>query len=682
MADFRKWFMVVAVVLLAAASASAANWTLPCATIAATPTIIRTGGITEYIGEIDLACDSSSLTPIGDQVQINFTLTVNSTVTNSVSSGFTMAGAIVQRTSQPHRIFSAVQGNVTDSFPGHNNALFYANVTVPTGTTFGVRFINVRVAATALTSTPTNFQGLVEVVAVLAGQSSQAGGINVSAGQQPPSGMVVAYIQPTMTFAVTDCVGLPGPATIPLQQCVDYGLNGPQFPGRQRSPVFGVTFKETINNVWAFKNVIDEDGATVPDFEPGGTQFNGFTGPPTPTQICDTDHMGIGDVSVMADSFPPTPPCTPNAWVSNGSRLVATFAISDPRLVGKIHIWVSTEATNSTTGASALLATIHSPAGKGAIDYPDSGPTVNCSAGNGPKGYWVELPDAGVETAAWELTSENGSIQDDLTFGVAITYNEEGLPSLPVGSAYSPLTISGTMGPIDLTTPAPVSLAAEPVVRFNLPPTQSPVTVQIDHCVTNLLFPYVTDVFGYQTGFAISNTSLDTAWNLDPVVAAANPLWGTVDNPMPYNTTPQAGTCNLYLFGSTAAVSQANLPPPAGVSTPITPVKVFAVATANVAAGQTFADTIDNVFGVVSGDVSNEITGYIIARCEFQFAHGYAFIVTPGGQPQSYLALIIPDRNILNPDPLPGTGFTSTPIRIAQPFSNAIFDEQGEMLAE
>ena len=65
-----------------------------------------------------------------------------------------------------------------------------------------------------------------------------------------------------------------------------------------------------------------------------------------------------------------------------------------------------------------------------------------------------------------------------------------------------------------------------------------------------------------------------------------------------------------------------------------------------------------------------------------QFGHGYAYLVDPSGRPQGYLALIIPDRNILNGDLSSPTGYTSTPIRVAQPFTNAIFDEQGEVLSQ
>jgi len=280
---------------------------------------------------------------------------------------------------------------------------------------------------------------------------------------------------------------------------------------------------------------------------------------------------------------------------------------------------------------------------------------------------------------------------DILTFAWAITTEEGSLPSLPAGSTFTPVTITGNIGPIStlasaaqlVSTHVPATDAAVP--RFAHTPSTSPVNIVVDHCVTNLLFPYVTNVVGFETGIAISNTSLDTAWNLvnpppttlTAAIGAGGVLanFGTAAEPMPYNTTPQAGPCNLYLFGSASAVNMG--------TTTASPVQAIASATTpSVSAGQVFADTMTTIFALNGGTSPVTMSGYVIARCEFQFGHGYAYLVDPGGRPEGYLALIIPDRNILNGDISSPTGYTMTPIRVAQPFSNAIFDEQGEMLAE
>ena len=715
MADFRKWFMVIAVVLLAAATANAQpSVTMPCS-LTSSPELMRVGGLTEPVGEIDLACDSTKLSSLGSSVTAQFTLQLNAIVTNSIdTANRTMAGALVQYSLAPFAIQSAVQGiTAAPTAPG---VLLFPNVVLPTGTTFTVRFVNVRVATTTLTNVTFSPGGFPQVVAAFSANSYNPTSWSIGFNQLV-SAAIVGEVAEDFTFAVTDCKGAAGPANIPLQQCINYGLNSPDIIGNTAAPVFGVTFTELAPlSVGEFKNITEEDGTTIPNVGLAGglnaapAAPNYLFNPPSPNPaldpvttwtpgssatICDTGHRGVGDVAPVLETNPPIPNCTTNAWVSNGTRLVTTFKLADSRLVGKVHIWVSQYQTNSKSGAVAELATIHSATGGGKVDYTPTAFRISCSpnTGGAPSvlNRWVELPDSASEVASWEVLSDNVSAQDDLTFAWALTYDEGSLPSLSAGSTFSPVSISGNIGPIStLAAASLLGTGATPateasVVRFNHTPTTSPVNVLINHCVTNLLFPYVTNVVGFETGIAISNTSLDTAWNLvEPppatltaAIGAGGVLanFGTAANPMPYNTTPQAGPCNLYLFGSASAVNM--------TTTTASPVQAIASATTpSVAAGQTFADTLTTIFALNGGTSPVTISGYVIARCEFQFGHGYAYLVDPSGRPQGYLALIIPDRNILNGDTSSPTGFTSTPIRIAQPFSNAIFDEQGEILAQ
>ena len=706
MADFRKWFMVIAVVLLAAAAANAQqSYSMPC-TMVGNPELLRVGGLTEPVGELDLNCNSTTLSPLGAFVTAQFTLQLNAVVTNAIDSNKkTMAGALVQYNLAPFSIQSAVQGIV--AAPTAPGVLLFPNVVLPTGTTFTVRFVNVRVATTTLSNVTFSPAGFPQVVAAFSANSYNPVSWSIGFGELVSSA-IVGQVAEDFTFAVTDCKGAAGPTSIPLQQCINYGLNSPDIFGNTAAPVYGVTFTELAPlSVGEFKNIVEEDGTTVPNiFAVAAANYLFNPQSPIPasdppsvwgplTTICDTAHNGIGDEAVIPDSPPTIPACTPNAWVSNGTRLVTTFTLADTRLVGKVHIWVSLYQTNSKSGAIARLATITSPTGAGNDSVVGSPFGVPCagSTGGAPANInrWVELPDGGVETAAWEVINDTVSAQDDLTFAWALTYDEGTLPSLPAGSTFSPVTITGNIGPISTlaqaavlaSTNVPASDAA--VVRFAHTPTASPVNVVVDHCVTNLLFPYVTNVVGFETGIAISNTSLDTAWNLvspppstlTAAIGAGGVLanFGTSDEPMPYNTTPQSGPCNLYLFGSASAVSM-------GTTTPTMVQAIASATTPSVAAGQVFADTMTTIFALNGGTSPVTMSGYVIARCEFQFGHGYAYLVDPGGRPEGYLALIIPDRNILNGDSSSPTGFTSTPIRIAQPFSNAIFDEQGEMLAE
>jgi hypothetical protein len=115
---------------------------------------------------------------------------------------------------------------------------------------------------------------------------------------------------------------------------------------------------------------------------------------------------------------------------------------------------------------------------------------------------------------------------------------------------------------------------------------------------TNLLFPFVTNQTGFDTGFSIANTGAD-----------------------PFGTTGQTGTCTLSFFGTN---------PPAAVVTPSIAPGAMHVSLASVAAPN--------------------FQGYMIAVCNFAYGHGFAFITDgPIGQASvasSYLArTICRDRN-------------------------------------
>jgi len=84
----------------------------------------------------------------------------------------------------------------------------------------------------------------------------------------------------------------------------------------------------------------------------------------------------------------------------------------------------------------------------------------------------------------------------------------------------------------------------------------------------------------------------------------------------PYLTSTQEGTCTLNFFGANA---------PAAVTTP------------SVAAGTTYTTT--------ALAVAPNFQGYVIADCQFQYGHGFAFVTRVGAVDvaMGYLALIIPD---------------------------------------
>jgi hypothetical protein len=228
----------------------------------------------------------------------------------------------------------------------------------------------------------------------------------------------------------------------------------------------------------------------------------------------------------------------------------------------------------------------------------------------------------GAGTAVWEVTSawsgQGASLPDSLAFQITVAYvsnTTSNLPGLTItGTGTTPATAGGGFAPTSTVT---VASATAPVPRFVDNSVQGPL-FNTSACVTNLLFPFVTSQAGFDTGIALVNTSLDNA-----------------GSKVPFSTATQHGTCTVYYFGAMGGGGA--LPAPQ--------------TTADIAAGQHVAFSLNG--GGVAGATSSAqgFQGYVIARCNFQYAHGYAFISNLGvaaGNPanfaQGYLALVIPDR--------------------------------------
>jgi hypothetical protein len=195
-----------------------------------------------------------------------------------------------------------------------------------------------------------------------------------------------------------------------------------------------------------------------------------------------------------------------------------------------------------------------------------------------------------------------------------------GLPGL-TGS--TPGAVAGLLAPTSTVDYASTSAA---IPRFRDNPYGATV-FSIIPCVSNLLYPFVTNQGGFDTGLALVNTSLDNAGSRQP-----------------FNTNTQHGTCTVYYFNGTTSA-------PAPQVTP------------DIVAGGMYTFTLQS--GGVAGATSSAqgFQGYIIARCNFQYAHGYAFISdrnTPSLGSQGYLALVIPDRGGSRPpDPFTTAGSVS-----------------------
>jgi len=242
--------------------------------------------------------------------------------------------------------------------------------------------------------------------------------------------------------------------------------------------------------------------------------------------------------------------------------------------------------------------------------------------------------DSGAETAAFSaatsgtLTASGGSAtaiyevtQANLTLIKTFT--------LPVTVSYTSNTVVAPAGPIVITTsysPSPATPGASlptplPTVPY-FANTGTPLNgATFAVCQTTLLFPFVTNQSGFETGIAIANTGLDYLNPTGKVTSVA---------------TGQAGACTINFYGSTGAEGGTN----PGV-TPITAANFPSATnkpTTTIAPGTTHADTLTDVIG-------GPFQGYAIAVCPFLYGKGYAFIeyglATSNGVVEGYLADVI-----------------------------------------
>ena len=151
---------------------------------------------------------------------------------------------------------------------------------------------------------------------------------------------------------------------------------------------------------------------------------------------------------------------------------------------------------------------------------------------------------------------------------VEITFTwEAGEPPLDMG------TVTVSYHPVDDGT--------DDIPRYVSGPTND--VIEIDDCTTTLLFPFVTNKHGFNTGLVITNAS------------------------------EGAGSCTIEYSGSDAPDDMTSQP---------------------IAGGEQWINLVSMI--------APEFQGFVTASCEFRDAHGFAFI-TGGGTPpnlaQGYLAV-------------------------------------------
>jgi hypothetical protein len=437
-----------------------------------------------------------------------------------------------------------------------NSVTFIGIPIIPPGTTTPgatriFRITNIRANASTVGAGPAGTPGQVQAFISITGPASV-----------PISGLatqVVGFVQNGLSFSVRNSANDDSSGGFTIQQCSDTG-RGTARNHLRFSENFATAFKlrgdTTQNTPGAVYNT--ESGFVVP-----GQTFTGIAG---------TATLGLADF---------------------GTRLKATFA----NIPTGVRVYVSTTNVNSicdpltqpgtcTAGTETRLAQL--VAAEGAAFTP-AAPLTNVTSPKAGLQIAEVVLSGGAGAAVWEVRANDNLLTQNYDFALyfSSTANVAGNSPLPGVQG----TVAGSFAPTSTVTSAS---SAAPIPRFVDTGTARNI-VRVAICRTNILWPYVTNASGFDTGLAIANTTKD-----------------------PFGTSAQAGTCTLNFYGDNA---------PSAITTP------------SIASGTVYA----NAASVAAPNFS----GYVIAVCNFQFAHGFAFVQSsvgynPTTAAMGYLGLIIP----------------------------------------
>ncbi len=599
MADFRRFMIVLAAVALllgTVSTVSAATNGFQCQTNAATPEQARQQGITELMGDLVLNCTGGTATALGVQVDsVNITVTLNTEVTSRlldtdnngdealllVDDPAPGSQSVCFTSAAPCPMLGQGATGGTSSYlvaPTKNVYQGQWNSNQPGSVVFrGVPIDPPGTVRTQLVLRVTNVRGNATRFAVSTGVGIGGIPIYMTIAVSNPSAVPINNPQQIVAFVFNGLVQGQDDL-VPFKQCTDVNVSGGKlkFDGTAGDFVDNVGYAGRVKAIEGFASAFKIRNKATTVAAPTATAVQDVPGQNYPTVETGFYNDGLVDTD-FAD-----PRIATAGLADAGTRIKVEF-VNVP--VGA-HIYVPLDIISGLLHVKLVKNEAGAYSAQGASSFDPAGLLGEVTLSGG----------AGV--AVYEVLAQDASNVEEADIPVIVAYiaNPAGnSPSITSGPATAGVSFAPTTTPPDYASED----SGTPVPRFLDTATQAN-RLSINACRTNLLYPFVTNQAGYDTGLAIANTSQD-----------------------PFSTINQHGTCDLNFFnGSTAP------PPPAKYTTPDVP------------SGSVWTDLLSiRAAG---------FQGYIIAVCNFQYAHGYAFLLggTPGGAnqvAQGYIALVIPD---------------------------------------
>jgi len=568
-------------------------------------------------------------------------------------------------------VFQGRQGTVFN--PGQFNAVTFNGVPIDppgTGTTRTLRFTNVRADAEFLQVSSTFSPQTITMSVSTNGQTSI--GINIS--QQVVAiiahGLIVLndghgdisiprlnFVQcisenPTLSSSKTGAIA--------SQSFLSFGGNT-QFTG---SPIPGANFFPTLSlqegfaNSWKPKNIsytlangtanlagqgygyngsvvvpVTDNAQNVPGAiynTESGFEFSSLASVPTPNPPVGVGTTAVtGSTGAGAQAFASATTGIANAGIATqGTRLAVSFS----NIPQGSTVWVQPILYLYRIGAPAGTNSLVVGANNSGVMVLTSTDAQGDTAINPVTLTSSNLVQVSGGLAVWEVLFADAAATEQVDIPIVVSFVANLSANLPAGlpapnqiaqvtAGFAPF-YGGSFSPNPRNPQPSTSL---PVPRFV--PGNAPLNAfEINKCACNLLFPFVTNQAGFDTGIAIANTTQD------PGAAFGF-----------FSTGQQQGAITFFYYG----VGNAGAAAPAPQTSAIVP------------AGQVLTYDVFSGGGAI-GNGPNGLNasaqgfqGYIIAQTAFQYCHGYAFIsalgIGPTGQgiSEGYLGIVLDKAPVL-----------------------------------
>jgi hypothetical protein len=621
--NFRRCITALALLTLFAGLAAAQNYgsaggAMTCDTVAQVTPTIRAEGITELVGDIVITCQGGNASASGSIPipQGNIVVSVNQPVTSRLATGGIPLGAN-GTPSEALLLIDEPNSGIAAPVPGYGPAapltlcpsaigcVEYPTAVTTANGTYIVATATANPANPLTTPNPganvfqgnvsgnlVSFQGIPFLPPVTANIVRVYRITNIRVNATALAGTSLAPITASISTNGQSTLALLTPnvtvayATNSMTPTVTTGSAGPLCTSQNTLTVATLNFKELIPN--AFKTRVAPIGTnTYSSYL--GTSSAGYYLQNAPGQLYSSESGFI------------FPALNVQAGLADfGTRFKATFA----NLPSGMTVYVS--------GTNVITTPNYAPALPGSFYAPQPAYALLLASSAGEAGTFAAASSTGLVAlsgtapmAVWEVVNTNTSAIENFQFTVQIAYAANTPPLTNVTGLTTPAptgTPSVTLAYAPTSTNASASVGANTtataIPRFNAGNGILNGIIQIVPCQTLLLFPYVTDNYGFDTGFAISNTSMD-----------------------PWSTLQTTGYCTLNFYGTNAPTT----PPQSPVIAPGT-------------------EWANNVSAYVPQSSSNTgFAGYMFATCNFQFAHGFAFVSDYGARniAMGYLALIV-----------------------------------------